>query len=57
MDTSSRTEEKTPSSGIETADWLLLLVGYLTLNVLYHTAPHLLCRFEVKDMQGLQCFA
>ena len=29
----------------------------LTLNVLHHTIPHKLCRFEMKDMHGLQCFS
>ena len=28
----------------------------LTLNVLYHTIPHQLCRREVKDVHGLQTF-
>ena len=28
----------------------------LTLAVLYHTMPHTPCRFEVKDVHGLQCF-
>ena len=28
----------------------------LTLNVLYHTIPHQLCRCEVKDAHGLQSF-
>ena len=29
----------------------------LTLNDLCHTTPHSLCRFQAKDMHGLQCFA
>ena len=29
----------------------------LTPNVLHHTTPHKLCRFEMKDMHGLQCFS
>ena len=28
----------------------------LTLDVLYHTIPHQLCRCEVKDVHGLQSF-
>ena len=28
----------------------------LTLNVVYHTIPHKLCRCEVKNMHGLQSF-
>ena len=28
----------------------------LTLDVLYHTIPHELCRYEVKDVHGLQSF-
>ena len=27
----------------------------LTLDVLYHTMPHMPCRFEVSDMHSLQC--
>ena len=30
--------------------------GTLTLDVLYHTIPHELCRCEVKDVHGLQSF-
>ena len=29
----------------------------LTLNVAYHTIPHKLCRFEMKDMHGPQRFS
>ena len=28
----------------------------LSLNVLYHTIPHKLCRCEAKDVYGLQSF-
>ena len=28
----------------------------LTLNVLYHTIPHELCKCQVKDVHGLQSF-
>ena len=28
----------------------------LALNVLYYTSPHQLCRWEVKDVHGLQSF-
>ena len=30
--------------------------GNLTLNVLYHTIPHELCRCEVKDVHSLQSY-
>ena len=29
---------------------------FLTLNVLYHTIPHELCRREMKDVHSLQSF-
>ena len=29
----------------------------VTLNILQQTIPHTLCRFEMKDMHGLQCFS
>ena len=32
-----------------------MFLSSLTLNVLYHTIPHELCRFEMKDMHGFQC--
>ena len=28
----------------------------LTVNVLYHTIPHELCRYEMKDVHDLQSF-
>ena len=28
-----------------------------TFTVLYHTISHKLCRLEMKDMHGLQCFS
>ena len=32
-------------------------VSNFTLDVLHHTIPHELRRFERKDMHGLQCFS
>ena len=34
----------------------MLACTTLTLNVVYHTIPHELCRCEVKDVHSLQSF-
>ena len=32
------------------------IYNYISLNVLRHTIPYKLCRFEAKDVHGLQNF-
>ena len=32
---------------------IIIIIIIIIINVLYHTVPHKLCRFELKDMHGL----